>query len=178
MYRGPIDHICLECGANNSITSYIEFYDCYACGKRKHFQEGIKKYLKEKFPEGAVTSVVKDTDKAYEKGIFNSLNLSEVDRKYIYMRQDTVYFSFPLKMDMKLQVGDKELKMNIKEGDSIHKKVCGFFGDELYDGGFKAGGLPLSEGICELWFYREIKTDDEAKDVIRRLSGFKKRFGF
>ena len=178
MYRGPIDHICLECGANNSITGYIEFYDCYACGKRKHFQEGTKKYLKEKFPEEVPTIVVKDKDKDYEEGIFNSLNLSEADRKYISMRQDTVYFSFPLKMGMKLRVGNKELKMNIKEGDAIHKKVCGFFGDELYDRGFKAGGLPLSEGIGELWFYKEVKADDEAKDAIRRLAGFKKRFGF
>lgn len=176
MYRGPIDHICPECGANNSISGYIESYDCYACGKRVTFKGGIKKYLKEKFPEGAATPVVKDKDKAYEEGIFNSLNLSVADRKYISMRRDTVYISFPLKIGMNVCVGSKRLQMDIRDEGTVYKKVGGFFGDELYKGGFQTGRL--TEQMGEIDFYKDIGSDNEAKEAVKCLIEFKKRFGF
>ena len=176
MYRGPIDHICHECGANNSITGYIEFYNCYACGKRVTFKEGTKKYLKEKFPEGVATPVVKDKDKDYEEGVFNSLNLSVADRKYISIRRDTVYISFPLKIGMHVCVGSKRLQMNVRDEGTIHKKIGGFFGDELYKGGFQTGRL--TEQIGEIDFYKDIGSDNEAKEAVKYLIEFKKRFGF
>lgn len=176
MYRGPTDHICPECGANNSISGYIESYDCYACGKQVTFKEGIKKYLKEKFPEGAAAPVVKDKDKDYEEGIFNSLNLSGGDRKYISIRKDTVYISFPLKVGMNICVGNKRLQIDIRDEGAIYKKVGGFFGDELYKGGFQTGRL--TEQMGEIDFYKDIGSDNEAKEAVKCLIEFKKRFGF
>jgi len=176
MYRGPIDHICHECGANNSISGYIESYDCYACGKRVTFKEGTKKYLKEKFPEEAPTPVVKDKDKDYEEGIFNSLTLSEADRKYISVKRDTVYLSFPLKLGMQVWVGGKELRLDIRDKGAIYEKIGEFFGYELYEGEFQTGGL--TEQMGEIWFYKDIGSDNEAKEAVKWLIEFKKRFGF
>lgn len=197
MYRGPTDHICPECGANNSISGYIESYDCYACGKQVTFKEGIKKYLKERFPEGAAAPVVKDKDKDYEEGIFNSLNLSEADRKYISirsykrdiykvlsgadrkhisMRRDKVYISFPLRIGMNVCVGSKRLRMDVRDEGAIYKKVGEFFGDELYKGGFQTGRL--TEQMGEIDFYKDIGSDNETKEAVKWLIEFKKRFGF
>lgn len=177
MYRGPIDHICPECGANNSIAGYMEFYNCYACWKRITFKEGIKKYLKENFPEGAAAPVVKDKDKDYEEGIFNSLNLSEAEKKYISMQRDTVYISFPLKIGMNVCVGSKKLQIDTRDEGAIYKKIGGFFGDELYKGGFQAGKI-AEPWVGEIWFYKDIQNDNEAKEAVKRLVEFKKRFGF
>jgi hypothetical protein len=178
MFKGPIDHICLECGANNSIAGYVEFYDCYACGKRKTFKDGIKKYLKLKFSQNIDRTKADGMDNKYEKDIFKALNLSEADYKYISVRNDTVYFSFPLKVKAKIWVGGKDIELDIREECSIHEKVGEFFGNELSQGGFKTRRLGNGIGIGEVDFYKGISSDTEAKEAVKWLVEFKKRFGF
>lgn len=178
MFKGPIiDHICLECGANNSITGYVEFYDCYACGRRINFKDGIKKYLKQKFPEGAEPAVKKNKTE-YADNIFNSLNLTEADRKYIYVEKERVCFSFPLKLKTGIWVGGKKITLDIKDEAGIYEKVGEFFASELSQAGFKTRRLGNGIGIGEIDFYKDICSTDEAKEAVKRLIEFKKRFGF
>lgn len=178
MFKGPtIDHICLKCGTNNSIAGYVEFYDCYACGKRKHFKDGIKKYLKQKFPEGAEPAVERSKTE-YADTIFNSLNLAEGDRKYIYVEKERVYFSFPLKLKAGIWIGGKEMALDIKDEAGIYEKFGEFFGSELSQGGFKTRRLGNGIGISEIDFYKDISSDKEAKEAVKWLIEFKKRFGF
>lgn len=178
MFKGPtIDHICLECGANNSIAGYVEFYDCYACGRRINFKEGIKKYLKEKFPEGAESAVGRNKTE-YADIIFNTLNLTEADRKYIYVEKERVYFSFPLKLKAGIWIGGKEAILDIKDEAGIYEKFGEFFGSELSQAGFKTRRLGNGIGIGEIDFYKDICSADEAKEAVTWLIEFKKRFGF
>lgn len=180
MYRGPIDHICPECGANNSISAYVEYIDCYACGNRINFKEGTKKYLKQRLPQSIDRTKAEDKDSKHEKDIFNALALSDAERKYIHVKKDAVYFAFPLKAEFKIWVGGKKLPLDIRENDAIYKKIVEFFGDELCKEGFQMGNpsYVASTLMGEIDFYKNISSDGEAKEAVKWLIDFKKRFGF
>ncbi|MBI5389695.1 hypothetical protein HZB01_04950 [Candidatus Woesearchaeota archaeon] len=71
------------------------------------------------------------TDKKYAKHIFQTLNLSESDRKYINIRKDAVYFTFPLKPKLELWAGDKKLFFDKKALNGISESIIDFFRYEL-----------------------------------------------
>lgn len=46
-------YICRECGAENAVCEYVEFLDCYACGKRLKQGEEWKAEYRKTFSVGA-----------------------------------------------------------------------------------------------------------------------------
>ncbi len=181
MNRGPIDYICSECGAKNELTAYAEAIKCYACGKSIKFSEDTKAYFRERFPEGASH---KPKENIYEKQIFQSLNLLEEDAKYISISEDTVYFSFPVKMDINLWVGGRMLQFDDKTLIALYEAMQDFIEWSL----LKEGGVnninlmtistdSRPEPVKQLEFYKDINNDDEAKEAVKWLIEFKKRIG-
>lgn len=166
----PIHYVCSMCGAENLIHEYVEFFDCYACGYRKNFDEKFKAELREQFPEGVI---YKHEENVYEKQIFQGLNLSKEDTKYISIQDDdTVRFVFPIKIES-IKAGDKKLILDREAEEGTSKAIAQFFATELYEGGFQYNG---SSGM-EHDFYKEFNTDEEAKEAGKWLVAFKKRFG-
>lgn len=169
--RGPIHYICRECGASNKIYEYVEFINCYACGTRMRSGEKWKAECKKEFPEGIS---YKPKENALEKEIFQSLNLSKEDAKYISIKDaDIVRFVFPVKAES-IKVGGKILLLDRKAQEGISEAITQFFASELDEGGFNYND---SSGM-EHDFYKEFKTVEEAKEAVKWLIDFKKRFGF
>ncbi len=171
----------------NKISSYIEFIDCYACGKRITFDVNMKDYLRKIFSESATCSEIEDESMRYENNLFKSLNLSQDDTKYIHVDEDMVSIIFPLKFDIEIWIGGKEFmldKLDEGEEDALFEKIYKFF-DEIIRGGFKMSGNAnvsshrFKGQYCgEIEFYKDISNDDEAKEAVRWLIDFKKRFRF
>ncbi len=120
------------------------------------------------------------TDKKYAKYIFQTLNLSESDRKHINIQKDAIYFSFPLKFKLELWVNDKKLILDKEARNGISESIIDFFSYELSKGGFK-DILVYSSDPSEreaLEFYRDVSSDEDAIEAIQWLLELKKRFGF
>lgn len=119
-----------------------------------------------------------------EKQIFQSLNLLEEDSKYISISEDAVYFSLPIKMDINLWVGGKKLQFDDKTLIALYETIHDFIEWSLLkEGGFNNINLMTistdsrSEPAKQLEFYKDINSDDEAKEAVKWLIEFKKRFG-
>lgn len=187
--KGPFNYICSFCGAENTIYEYVEFIDCYACKKKIKFSEDMKRNMKGRFANGVKHQ---RPDNRYEQEIFQSLNLSEAERKYISVEKDSIFFSFPLKVNVSIWVGGNllhefgdrgyaysgEQMLSTDKEDELEKviyeKIEKSFADELQKGGFKIGEFTPNSG--ELWFHKAINNMDEAKEAIKWLIDFKKRF--
>lgn len=179
--RGHIHYICRECGAPNKIYEYVEFINCYACGTGMRSGEKWKAECKKEFPEGIS---YKPKENVYEKQILKALNLSEDDSKYITVQEDTAYFVFPVRVEIGISVGNKKLQLNDDASDVIYKNICNYFDYELHKGGFTLNDINVHgkfyQNILtgEVEFYKDISNDDEAKEAVKWLTDFKKRFGF
>lgn len=134
-------------------------------------------------------------DNRYEQEILQSLKLSEEERKYICVEEDLVFFSFPLKVNVSIWVGgnllhefgdrgyayplsseqilsrDKEEELENIIYKKIGESTGKFFTDELHKGGFE-----LNYWGKEVEFYKDIANVNEAKEAIKWLIDFKKRF--
>lgn len=151
----------------------------------------MKIIMKERFSDGIK---YQRPDNSYEQKIFQSLNLSEAERKYIHVEKDSVTFSFPLKANVSIWVGGnvlhefgdrgyayplsrEQILSRDKEEDLekvIYKRIGESIADEMQKGGFKIGEFIPNFG--EVWFYKDIDNVDEANQAIKWLIDFKKRF--
>ncbi len=121
------------------------------------------------------------SDDRYANRIFTSLNLSPSDRKYINIREDAVYFTFPLKLKLELWAGDKKLHLDKEAWNGIAETISEFFRYELYRGQFKdilVYSTADPSERQEMEYYRDICCDEEAIEAVQWLLEFKKRFGF
>ena len=119
-----------------------------------------------------------------EKQIFQSLNLLEEDSKYISISEDAVYLSFPIKMDINLWVGGRKLRFDDKMLIALYETIQDFIEWSLLkEGGFNNINLmtistdPRPEPVKQLEFYKDINSDNDAKEAVKWLIEFKKRVG-
>lgn len=127
----------------------------------------------------------KSKENIYEKQIFQRLNLTaEEDGKYISISEDAVYFSFPVKMDVNLWVGGRKLQFDDNTLIALYETMQDFIEWSLLkEGGFSnINMMTIStdrrpEPVKQLEFYKDINNDDEAKEAVKWLIEFKKRFG-
>lgn len=127
----------------------------------------------------------KSEENIYEKQIFQRLNLTaEEDGKYISISEDAVYFSFPVKMDINLWVGGRKLLFDDKTLIALYETMQDFIEWSLLkEGGFNNINMmtistdPRPEPVKHFEFYKDINSDDEAKEAVKWLIEFKKRFG-
>ncbi len=121
------------------------------------------------------------SDNQYEKYIFDSLHLSESNRKYIHITKDAVYFTFPIKLKLELWAGDKKLFLDKKAMNEISETIGDFFRYELSKGEFKDIVVYSTADPSErqeMEFYRDIGSEEEAIEAVQWLLEFRKRFGF
>ncbi len=121
------------------------------------------------------------SDKKYAKHIFQTLNLSESDLKYIHVKKGAVHFSFPLMLKLELWAGDKKLFLDKEAWNGISESIIDFFRYELYRGQFKDVLLYSTADPSErqeMEYYRDICCDEEAIEAVQWLLEFKKRLGF
>ena len=174
-------YLCRECGAENAVHEYVEFLDCYACGKRLKQGEEWKAECRKIF---SVRGGSKSEENVYQNNIFQSLNLSKEESKYIIVEKDTVYFVIPLKVEIDISIGNKRLRFDNEAEAGLFENICNFFTVELHKDGFTLnsinshGKLYQNVLIGSAEFFKDINNDDEAKEAVKRLAGFKKRFGF
>ncbi len=119
-----------------------------------------------------------------EKQIFQSLNLLEEDSKYISISEDAVYLSFPIKMDINLWVGGRKLRFDDKMLIALYETIQDFIEWSLLkEGGFNNINLMTistdsrPEPVKQLEFYKDINSDNDAKEAVKWLIEFKKRVG-
>lgn len=173
-------YLCRECGAENAVCEYVEFLDCYACGKRLKQGEEWKAECRKIF---SVRAGYKFEENVYQNEIFQSLNLSKDESKYIIVEKDTVYFVVPLKVEINMSIGNKRLRFDNEAEVGLFENICNFFNAELYKDGFTLnrinshGKLYQNVLIGETEFFKDINNDDEAKEAVKWLIEFKKRFG-
>ncbi|MEK6680387.1 MAG: hypothetical protein AABY79_00280 [Nitrospirota bacterium] len=174
-------YICRECGAENAVYKYVEFIDCYACGTRLRSGKEWKAECRKKFSGGAG---YKFEENVYQNEIFQSLNLSNDESKYIIVEKDTVYFVIPIKIEIKISIGNKRLQFDNEAEAGLFENICNFFNAELYKGGFTLnrinshGKLYQNVLIGKAEFFKDTNTDNEAKEAVKWLVDFKKRVGF
>ncbi len=121
------------------------------------------------------------SDNRYAKHIFQALNLSESNRKYINIRKDAVHFSFPFKLKLELWTEDKKIHLDKEAWNGISETISEFFRYALYKGQFKdvlVYSTADSSERQEMEFYRDICCDEEAIEAVQWLLEFKKRLGF
>lgn len=173
-------YLCRECGAENAVCEYVEFLDCYACGKRLKQGEEWKAECRKIFSDRAG---YKFEENVYQNEIFQSLNLSKDESKYIIVEKDTVYFVVPLKVEINMSIGNKRLRFDNEAEVGLFENICNFFNAELYKDGFTLnrinshGKLYQNVLIGETEFFKDINNNDEAKEAVKWLIEFKKRFG-
>lgn len=173
-------YLCRECGAENAVCEYVEFLDCYACGKRLKQGDEWKAECRKIF---SVRAGYKFEENVYQNEIFQSLNLSKDESKYIIVEKDTVYFVVPLKVEINMSIGNKRLRFDNEAEVGLFENICNFFNAELYKDGFTLnrinshGKLYQNVLIGETEFFKDINNDDEAKEAVKWLIEFKKRFG-
>lgn len=173
-------YLCRECGAENAVCEYVEFLDCYACGKRLKQGDEWKAECRKIF---SVRAGYKFEENVYQNEIFQSLNLSKDESKYIIVEKDTVYFVVPLKVEINMSIGNKRLRFDNEAEVGLFENICNFFNAELYKDGFTLnrinshGKLYQNVLIGETEFFKDINNDEEAKEAVKWLIEFKKRFG-
>lgn len=182
--KGPVYYVCF-CGARNPIYEYVEFIDCYACNQRITFNESIKAHYRKEFPKGVTYRQIEEKD-SFEERILKSLDLSESDKKYISVTEDMVYFIFPLRIDLDLSVGGKELRLDKKALKGVYENIIESFEQpEMSNNGFEnnthlniGDDAPILGFRGELEFCRAISSEEEAREAVRYLVGLKQRFDF
>ena len=59
--------------------------------------------------------VINLRENVYQNEIFQSLNLSNDESKYIIVEKDTVYFVIPIKIEIKISIGNKDCNLIMRQ---------------------------------------------------------------
>jgi hypothetical protein len=180
--KGPVHYKCSHCGGDNPVYEYVESIDCHACKRTLKFNESTIKWFREQFPDGV--SYRPEVDE-FERQIFESIGLSEEERKYISVENNSIYFCFPLKVVLgEVSVGDKILKLDDEMLGNIFGKICQSFESLLNNCGF----ISLNHNLTimneqmavsdKLQFTKDFKNEEEAREAVRWVVDLKKRLGF
>jgi len=115
--------------------------------------------------------------------IFDALNLSEDERRYIEVSRYGVSLRFHLKMTVSFAISteknfslnDKRLRLDSEAQGRLHELLTEFWEREAERGGFELqSGL---NDLSELNMFKEATTEDEVRAAVMWLVGFKRRFG-
>lgn len=142
-------------------------------------------------------------DNSYENKIFESLHLSETDKKYISVDDKRVYFIFPieatinikesgsgresrvtiiknalqigLKATLAYSINDKEVKeVDLFDDERIYLWAKWFWDEILNPGGFKE----YNNEYKFVEYYKDIASEAEAKKAVRWLVKRKKKLHY
>lgn len=125
-----------------------------------------------------------NNENSLQEKIFISLNLSEADRKYICIDENTVYFTFPLKIDLSMWFGDKRIALNGRSLNRLYADikdslVLNLFADFGFwnETHFTVSTNPRPESVAEFTVFKETHSEEEVKGAVLWLVEFKRRFG-
>ena len=124
-----------------------------------------------------------ETSGTEQEYIFESLNLSEDERRYIEVSRYGVSLKFPLKMaigfavstEKHFSLNDKRLSLDSEAQGRLHELLTEFWEREAERGGFELqSGL---NDLSELNMFKEATTEDEVRAAVMWLVGVKRRVG-
>lgn len=198
--KGTVLYQCSICGRYDiRINCYVESIFCPTCKKNVELIESERVYLRQFFSEDGQASVAQNAIQAHQnlincenmvekehlqEKIFTILNLSEADRKYVSVEEDTVYFTFPLKIDLGLWCGDKKMLLDAQSQNRFYDSIRDTVELALFkDYGFRNLTLctvrtdPRPESISRLEVFKDVNTEEEIKEAVLQLVKFKRRHG-
>lgn len=112
-------------------------------------------------------------ENSFQEKIFTSLSLSEANRRYISVEDDTIYFTFPLKIDLGLWFGNKKIAldgrtMNRVYADVKDSLVLNLFSDYEFwnETHFTLSTNPRPESVTEFTVFKDAKDEEEIKEAV------------
>lgn len=118
------------------------------------------------------------TESNEEDRLFDELNLTKEERNFIRIDDDSIFFGFPFSIG-RICIGGKDASFDAKLKYDLYEHMIYFFESLLIEKGFRDIQFLTTSTRCRdnVEFYKEFKSDEEAKDLIRWLISLKKRLG-
>jgi len=164
------------CGPRNGVTAPADHVICYACGRTidlgREDVDRLRGFF-EKNPAG----IRDDEEGDLEERIFSDLGLSPEETRYISVTDDSVSITFPVKVDFSIQVGDRGVYIDPGCESEMAELIDDFWRVQFLSGGFEPMVCMTDLSPGELTFEKSISSEEEAKEAVRWLVGFKNGFG-
>lgn len=145
---------------------------CHNCGAKVDLKHNMTIY-------NYVINRLKAKKDKLKKEIFESLNLSDGEQRYISISESegVIYFSFSTGLVNALEWIKEFCDKQIDK--EFNQKIAEFFDNQLEKGGFKNIEIVSTTGEPNqrLEYYKEFDSIEEAKEAVKWLVSFKQKLG-